>query len=313
MKTTKVCTAMMTACGGMLLSAGAAYAQDAQSLERVEITGSNIRRISSETASPVQTITRDDITKSGRTSVAELLQTLSVDNQGSVPKSFGNGFAAGASGLSLRGLGAASTLVLLNGRRIAPYGLADDGQKVFADLNVIPLDAVERVEILKDGGSAIYGSDAIAGVVNIILRKDYRGLAVNASYGQSRYSDGREKRVSLTGGFGDLSSQGFNVLANLEVGKQDPESYRERAGRGAVGRTDLRDLASPRSRASAEQERSRATTPQEPPSTATSATRPRWTITTEAIWPESASQEHFQAPLVPTSPAIRRATRGVDA
>ena len=136
-----------------------ALAQDAPAaapIARVEITGSNIRRAEAETASPVQTLNAADIEKSGKSSVAELLQTLAVDNQGSVPTTFGGGFASGASGISLRGLGTSSTLVLLNGRRVAPYGLADDGQKVFADLNIIPLEAVERVEILKDGASAIY-------------------------------------------------------------------------------------------------------------------------------------------------------------
>jgi iron complex outermembrane receptor protein len=250
MRKTRLCTAMMVACGGVLLSAGtAALAQvaapapaQAQTLERVEITGSNIRRISSETASPVQTVTREDIDKSGRASVAELLQTLSVDNQGSVPKNFGAGFASGASGISLRGLGTASTLVLLNGRRIAPYGLADDGQKVFADLNLIPLDAVERVEILKDGGSAIYGSDAIAGVVNVILRKDYEGLATNVSYGTTQYWNGHERRASLTGGFGNLQNQGFNVLANFEIGHQGEIYNRDITDRNYIGRADLRDL-----------------------------------------------------------------------
>ena len=150
---------------------------------RVEITGSNIRRAQAETASSVLTVNRNDIERSGKTTVAELLQTLAVDNQGSVPMSFGSGFAAGASGISLRGLGTASTLVLLNGRRMAPYGLADDGQKVFADLNVIPTDAVERIEILKDGASAIYGSHAIVGVVNIILRSNFQGTSARALLG----------------------------------------------------------------------------------------------------------------------------------
>src|SRR5437773_4431112 len=154
-----------------------------QSVERVEITGTNIRRAETETASPVLVITREDIEKSGKATVAEYLQTLAVDNQGSVPMSFGNGFAPGASGVSLRGLGAGSTLVLLNGRRIAPYGLADDGQKVFTDLSVIPMEAVERVEILKDGASAIYGSDAIAGVVNLILRRDFNVTVGKAASG----------------------------------------------------------------------------------------------------------------------------------
>ena len=248
MRTTKLCRALTLASGGVLLSAGpAALAQTtaapaAQTLERVEITGSNIRRINSETASPVSTFTKQDIEKSARTSVAEFLQTLAVDNQGSVPKNFGAGFASGASGISLRGLGAASTLVLLNGRRIAPYGLADDGQKVFVDLNLIPLEAVDRIEILRDGGSAIYGSDAIAGVVNVILRRDYRGLALNASFGTSEYWNAKEKRASLTGGIGDLQSDGYNVLANFEVGRQGEANYRDITDRKQVGRSDLRDL-----------------------------------------------------------------------
>jgi iron complex outermembrane receptor protein len=223
---------------------GAAWAQPTGALEpqRVEITGSNIRRTQSETASPVQRLSREDIEKSGRASVAELLQTLAVDNQGSVPTTFGSGFASGASGISLRGLGAASTLVLVNGRRIAPYGLADDGQKVFSDLNMIPLEAVERVEILKDGASSIYGSDAIAGVVNVILRKDFSGVLAKLSHGQSRYGDGAETRATITAGFGDAEGDRYKLLLNLEAGKKDAIWNRDRAGRAQVGRQDLRDL-----------------------------------------------------------------------
>ncbi|UGQ47367.1 TonB-dependent receptor [Massilia endophytica] len=217
-------------------------AADTPPMQRVEITGTNIRRAQAETASPVQTLNRADLEKSGRTTVAELLQTLAVDNQGSVPTTFGNGFAAGASGISLRGLGAASTLVLLNGRRVAPYGLADDGQKVFADLNIIPMDAVERVEILKDGASAIYGSDAIAGVVNVILRKDFQGTTVRASQGLSQERDGGDTRLSVTHGVGDLEKDRYNFLFAAEYGHKREVNYRDRAGRGPVGRTDLRDF-----------------------------------------------------------------------
>ena len=203
------------ALAGALLSLPV-LAQEATPIARVEITGSNIRRAQAETASPVQTLNAADIEKSGKSSVAELLQTLAVDNQGSVPTTFGNGFAAGASGISLRGLGTASTLVLLNGRRVAPYGLADDGQKVFADLNIIPLEAVERVEILKDGASAIYGSDAIAGVVNVILRRDYQGTAIKGNYGKTKDWDGRDAHAAITHGFGDIDRDRYNVLLNLE-------------------------------------------------------------------------------------------------
>ena len=209
-------------------------------IARVEITGTNIRRAEAETASSVQTLNRNDIERSGKTTVAELLQTLAVDNQGSVPVTFGGGFASGASGISLRGLGAASTLVLLNGRRVAPYGLADDGQKVFADLNVIPADAVERVEILKDGASAIYGSDAIAGVVNVILRRDFRGLAARASVGRSQDGDGNDTVASLTWGRGSLEADRYNVLANIEYGRRGEIWNRDRADRSYIGRGDLR-------------------------------------------------------------------------
>ena len=168
-----------------------AMAQDTQgSIQRVEVTGSSIKRATAETASPIQVISREDIAKSGKATVAEYLQTLTADGAGSLPTGFGNGFAAGSTAISLRGLGATSTLVLLNGRRMAPFARADDGQKSFTDLSTVPMEAVERIEVLKDGASATYGADAIAGVVNIILRKDFTGLAFKAEAGESRYHDG---------------------------------------------------------------------------------------------------------------------------
>ena len=242
-RTTLAKSLLIAFSGSAALAGPSAFAQSPQvELQRVEITGSNIRRVQSETAAPVQTLTREDIDRSGKASVAELLQTLSVDNQGSVPTTFGSGFASGASGISLRGLGTASTLVLVNGRRVAPYGLADDGQKVFSDLNMIPLEAVERVEILKDGGSAIYGSDAIAGVVNIILKKDFKGTVAKVSYGRTGDGDGIEKRASITTGFGDLDTDKYNLLFNFEVARKGDINNRDRAGRAQIGRADLRDL-----------------------------------------------------------------------
>jgi iron complex outermembrane receptor protein len=219
-----------------------AQAQEAapKPIQRVEITGSNIRRSEAETASSVITMNRADIERSGKSTVAEIIQTLAVDNQGSVPTSFGNGFAAGASGVSLRGLGAASTLVLLNGRRVAPYGLADDGQKQFTDLNIIPTDAVDRIEVLKDGASAIYGSDAIAGVVNVILRRDYTGTTLRGSFGVTPDWDGKQTNVAITKGFGSLDTDRYNALFSLEYKKFDPIWYRDRDDRDWVGRVDLR-------------------------------------------------------------------------
>ena len=231
------------AIGLVLLAPLPAGAQEAaeRPVARVVVTGSNIRRAEAETASSVLTVNRADIERSGKSTVSELLQTLAVDNQGSVPTSFGNGFAAGASGISLRGLGTASTLVLLNGRRMAPYGLADDGQKVFADLNVIPTDAVERVEILKDGASAIYGSDAIAGVVNIILRRDFKGTTVRGLLGISKEWDGEEQNFAITHGVGDLDTDGYNALFNFEFKRSNDIWLRDRADRRYIGRIDLRN------------------------------------------------------------------------
>jgi iron complex outermembrane recepter protein len=218
-----------------------AQAQEAApKVQRVEITGSNIRRSEAETASSVITVNRADIERSGKNTVAELLQSLAVDNAGSVPTSFGNGFAAGASGISLRGLGAASTLVLMNGRRMAPYGLADDGQKQFSDLNVIPTDAVDRIEVLKDGASAIYGSDAIAGVVNVILRRDYIGNTLRASHGFTEKSDGEQTTVAFTHGFGSLDTDRYNAMFSVEYKKFNEIWLRDRADRKHIGRIDLR-------------------------------------------------------------------------
>ncbi|MCW0378765.1 Vitamin B12 transporter BtuB [Xanthomonas sacchari] len=223
------------------LAGPAALAQEAATnLDRITVTGSNIPRTDTETPSPVQVVTRQEIDRTGKTSLAEYLQTLTADGAGSIPKTFGNGFAGGGAGISLRGLGAGSTLVLLNGRRMATYGLADDGQKVFTDLSTIPLDAVERVEVLKDGASAIYGSDAIAGVVNIILRSDFQGAILRGSYGLSGDGDGDARKATLTAGTGDLASDGWNAFFSLDVGKTDAIKISDRKDRKWIGTGDIR-------------------------------------------------------------------------
>ena len=237
LKKTKLCTGLMVACGGVLLSAGqSAMAQATQSLERVEITGSNIKRADAETASPVQVISKQEIDQSGKGTVAEYLQTLTADSQGSVPFTYGRGFSGATSaGISLRGLGANATLVLLNGRRITTAVLADDAQRSYVDLNQIPLEMVERVEVVKDGASSIYGSDAVAGVVNIILKKNFVGTVLKASYGTSYKGDGNEPRIALTHGFGDLDKDGYNLIVDAEYGKKGAIYYRDRVGRNGVG------------------------------------------------------------------------------
>jgi iron complex outermembrane receptor protein len=220
----------------------AAIAQDAPAggMARVEITGSSIKRATAETASPIQVISREDLAKSGKGTVAEYLQTLTADGAGSLPTGFGNGFAAGATAISLRGLGATSTLVLLNGRRMAPFARADDGQKSFTDLSTVPMEAVERIEILKDGASSTYGADAIAGVVNIILRKDFTGLVAKLTLGQSGYRDADMAKGSVTWGKGNLDADGYNVLVNAEWFGNRELFNKDRADRGYIGHGDLR-------------------------------------------------------------------------
>jgi len=218
-----------------------AMAQETQgAVQRVEITGSSIKRASTETASPIQTISREDLAKSGKGTVAEYLQTLTADGAGSLPTGFGNGFAAGSTAISLRGLGATSTLVLLNGRRMAPFARADDGQKSFTDLSTVPMEAVERIEILKDGASSLYGADAIAGVVNIILRKDFTGLALKAETGISGDRDAKMAKGTLTWGTGRLDEDGYNWMINLESFNNKEVKARDRADRDWIGHGDIR-------------------------------------------------------------------------
>ena len=190
-----------------------------QRVEKVEVTGSNIKRVDAEGSAPIQIITREEIERSGKQSVTEMLRTLPTNAGGGLNDLTSvNSFSSGASTVSLRGLGSAATLVLLNGRRIAPFGNADPnfGQSAVTNLDSLPLDVVERIEILKDGASAIYGSEAVAGVVNIILRKDYTGAQVTGSYSLNRDSEYKVWRTSTTLGIGDLARDKYNVFVNYE-------------------------------------------------------------------------------------------------
>jgi iron complex outermembrane receptor protein len=196
-----------------------ANAQQAQRVEKIEVTGTNIKRVDTETVAPIEVITREQIERTGQATVAEVLRNIPANSGGSFGESFTNSFASGAAGISLRGLGQKTTLVLLNGRRVAGYGFAQNLQDSFVDLNSIPTSAVERIEILKDGASAVYGSDAIAGVVNIILRKDYKGLELGISGG--RFEGKNDYRFTATGGMGDLARDRYNIVGTFDYYKRD--------------------------------------------------------------------------------------------
>lgn len=207
-------------------------AQAVQPVQRVEITGSNIRRADAETPSPVQVISADDLKNSGYTSVADVLQHITADGAGALIQSFRDGFASGGGGISLHGLNDNATLVLIDGHRMASYPLADDGQRSFVDLSNIPFDTVERIEILKDGASAVYGSDAIAGVVNIILKKNIVGTTVSAEAGTATEGGGTTAHATVTHGTGKLDTDGYNAYISLEYRHQDPIDYSQRQGDG---------------------------------------------------------------------------------
>ena len=196
-------------------------------IERVVITGSNIKRIDAETATPLQVIRREEISRLGVNSVRELVDTMTASTGSLSDIGGSNSFAGGASSASLRNLGKQSTLILLNSRRVAPYALADYNE-VFTNLDSLPLDAIDRVEVLRSGGSSIYGSDAVAGVINIITRGDYQGFTARATHEASlKNSQFHQSTASLTGGIGNMATDGYNVLANVEVFKRGSVVWRD--------------------------------------------------------------------------------------
>ncbi len=195
-----------------------AVAQEVQTqgpVQRVEITGSSIKRIAKEGALPVEIITRREIEQQGIVTAEQLIATLNINGNGSDNLAANADVTSGAqrgnngaSSANLRGQGADSTLVLLNGRRVATHGMKGSA----VDLYSIPMAAVDRVEVLKDGASAVYGTDAIGGVINFILKKNYQGLEAQAFTDIPEAGGGEIARVSVTGGFGELYEQGYNVL-----------------------------------------------------------------------------------------------------
>ncbi len=209
----------------------AAYAQQAppgpqgnqgpQPLPEVVITGSLISRTDIETPSPVQVLNAKDLAQSGYTDVSDILRNLSANGASTLSQSFGFAFAAGASGVSLRGLSVGDTLVLIDGQRTVPYPLLDDNQRSFVDLSSIPFTAVDRIDVLKDGASGLYGADAIAGVVNVILRKEYQGFKVSAEAGTSQKNDGTSQHIGFIGGQGNLESDGYNWYLSGDFRHQD--------------------------------------------------------------------------------------------
>jgi iron complex outermembrane receptor protein len=224
----------LPALGAALLASTAVHAQTPPAADastatpaatpdiRIEVTGSNIKRVENEGALPVTVITRRDIERSGATSAVELLQQVSA-NSSLNAVTIGNSVGAvtfSAQTASLRGLGGGRTLVLINGHRLDSFaGELPSVQGV--NLSAIPFQAIERVEILKDGASAIYGSDAIGGVINFITRSDYTGAEATAFYGTpTRGGGGDQWQASGSAGFGDLAKDGWNAFLSAQYNEQ---------------------------------------------------------------------------------------------
>lgn len=219
-KTTKLRDAIsfaLVSSATALAGTGVAYAQDteqeATTLDRIEVTGSRIKRTDIETSQPILTLSREEISAQGLTSVGDVIQNITT-NGATLNTTFNNG-GNGETRVSLRNLGSNRTLVLVNGRRwVGGTGLGGA-----VDLNTIPTAAVERIEILKDGASSIYGSDAIAGVVNVILRQNFDGAEANAYIGQFDKGDGSRQAVDFTVG---SVGERWNAMLGVGYVKEEP-------------------------------------------------------------------------------------------
>jgi iron complex outermembrane receptor protein len=216
---------------------------------KVDVTGSNIKRVEGEGALPVEIITKEEIQRTGARTVNELLRyipTIDIYDQGEIASNSPSG--SGTTNIRMRGLAETNTLVLLNGRRLPVNALYDaSGAGGAVDVNMIPISAIERVEILKDGGSAIYGADAVAGVVNFITRKDFQGIEVSGRYGISSEGDGEEKGASIAAGIGNYDRDGYNVLFAFDYFKRDPILRKDREISRSV---DFRRFGGPDARSS---------------------------------------------------------------
>jgi iron complex outermembrane recepter protein len=206
-----------------------------QKLAAVEVTGSRIKRIDVEGPSPVVAISREEIDLTGFQTVGDFIRNLPFSNATSVDPQFGTGFAGGATSLNLRGLGVNNSLVLINGRRAAPYALpGGTGFTSLFDFNSVPLAAIESVEILKDGASAVYGSDAVAGVLNIKLRENYTGFSASALYGNTFDTDSSLRNFNVT--FGSTAGK-TSVLLTADWQTRNALFLRDRENsRSADGR-----------------------------------------------------------------------------
>jgi iron complex outermembrane recepter protein len=217
----QLCVSLLLGCALPAVRAQEAPQPATEQLQTVVVTGSLIKRADFDTPSPLQVLTADDLKNSGFTSISDVLRNLSANGQGTLTQTNPFSFAGGGSGVALRGLTVGATLTLVDGERMVAYPLTDDGQRSFVDVSSIPFSVVDRVEVLKDGASAEYGSDAIAGVVNVIIKKSFTGFQFNAEGGETGKHDGATEHINGIAGVGDLDNDGYNAFISVEWRHQD--------------------------------------------------------------------------------------------
>ena len=212
---TVLSTAVTVALGSSVASSAAYSSENSvEKLEKIQVTGSRISRVDVEGATPVTVISREDLERSGQLTVADVLRNTTFNSFGSFSEQSGSS-AQSQAFLNMRGLGAERTLILLNGKRMPQSGARGDGA---VNINALPAAAVERIEILTDGASAVYGSDAIGGVVNIILKSDFEGVNLTVGGANPKIDGGDERKISITGG---QSNDKGSILFALEHDSKD--------------------------------------------------------------------------------------------
>ena len=224
----------MICVAGLAMSSQAVLAQEtvsANTVQKVQITGSRLLSPNADSPTPLQVLTSADIAASGAVNLQDLLQKNPTMGTPGLSRTNSNFLTSGGgvSTVNLRNLGESRTLVLVNGRRFVS-GVPGD---TAVDLNTIPIDFIERVELMTGGASATYGSDAVAGVVNIILKRNFEGVTVDASVGRSSRSDDSKKKLAIT--FGTTSSDGAsNIMGHFGYSKQGSVMSKDRPGLGAA-------------------------------------------------------------------------------
>ncbi len=191
---------------------------------KVAVTGSSIKGVAAQSASPITVVKVDEILKQGVTSTEEALAKISANQSNFVTANNVGTSKTVGSAANLRALGANKTLILLNGRRLAANAY-DSG---VTNLNIIPLAMLDRIEVLRDGASSIYGTDAIGGVINFITKKQFTGLNLTAGYQKPEEKGGEQQDYSIFGGFGDLDENGYNVFGVIDYRKGDDVMAQDR-------------------------------------------------------------------------------------